>query len=130
MNTLYNLDDTQVSEIPGITIPDWIEQDITVHQVAAIIDGGCDSGAYMPAVNYPPFGAGQTMAEHGNEVLEFIEDHSELPQIEAGASWSGIACIFLSHAVELWCAMHEDKIASALADDDWDALDYAANTLN
>lgn len=93
-------------------VPAWIDQDITPADVAAIIQGGCASGAYMPAVTY--YTAKQTMAEHGDEVLEYIEDHlGELPSVEGG-SWSGIAVLFLSTAVEIWAGSIADALLTAL----------------
>ena len=45
---------TPLNEIDGldIDVPGWIDQDITPADVAAIVQGGCASGAYMPAVTY------------------------------------------------------------------------------
>ena len=46
-------DDTPISALDvDIEIPRWIEQDISPQDVAAIVQGGCESGAYMPAVTY------------------------------------------------------------------------------
>ena len=96
---IWNYDEP-VSEL-DIDVPAWIEQDITGTDVASICQGGCASGAYMPAVTY--YQAAQTMAKHGDDVLEYIEEQlGELPAIPAGESWSGIAVFFLSYAVELW----------------------------
>ena len=82
-------------------IPAWIDQDITPADVAAIMQGGCASGAYMPAVTYHT--ARQVMAEHGDDVLDYIEaELGEIPAPAPGTSWSGIACHYLSMAVELW----------------------------
>ena len=81
--------------------PAWIEGELEVYDIASIQQGGCASGAYMPAVTY--YQAKQTMAEHGDEVLDYIENElGELPQVPQGESWSGIAVFFLSYAVELW----------------------------
>ena len=82
-------------------VPAWIDQDLTTADVAAIVEGGCASGAYMPAVTYAT--ARATMAEHGDEVIQFIDDHiGELPAPPIGSSWSGISVHYLSLAVELW----------------------------
>lgn len=97
----------------GVDVPGWIEQDISCTDIAAIVQGGCASGAYMPAVTY--YQATQIMAEHGDNVLEFIEDNlGELPTIPAGESWSGIAVFFLSYAVELWAGSVEDELSDAI----------------
>lgn len=84
--------------------PEWAE-DLTFQVCAAIVQGGCSSGAYMPAVTY--YSAAQTMGEHGDEVLEFIENHGELPPVPRGESWSGIAVFYLSTAVELFASQVE-----------------------
>lgn len=93
--------ETPVADLLGERIPEWIEQGISPYDIAAIVQGGCASGAYMPAVTY--YTARQVMAEHGDDVLDYITDNmGELPAIPADTSWSGIACLYLSCAVELW----------------------------
>ncbi len=98
-----NLDDVCESS----DVPAWIDaEDMAGSDIEAIQYGGCASGAYMPAVTY--YDAKQTMAEHGDDVLEFIQDHmGELPQPNADESWSGISCFYLSYAVELWAGQFE-----------------------
>jgi hypothetical protein len=95
--------ETQISELLDCEIPRWIDQDITGNTVISICQGGCASGAYMPAVTY--YQARETMGEHGDDVLQYIEDSmGELPAVPSGESWSGIAVFYLSVAVELWAA--------------------------
>jgi 2'-5' RNA ligase len=109
---LWNTE-TPISEIPGleIDIPDWIEGDISPSDVASIAQGGCASGAYMPAVTYHQ--ALKTMGEHGDDVLQYIEDRmGELPQPPSDVSWSGLACFYLSRAVELWTSGVADTLES------------------
>ena len=76
---LYGSEDTPASE--HVTVPKWIDPDITLGTIAAVYEGGCESGAYMPAVTCHQ--AAKTMAEYGDDVLQFIEDcacdDSELP---------------------------------------------------
>ena len=97
----------------GIDVPAWIDQDITPYDIAAIVQGGCASGAYMPAVTYHT--ARETMNEHGDDVLSCIEDmYGKSPEPPAGTSWSGIAVHYLSMAVELWAMGVEGDIAEAL----------------
>ena len=96
-------------------IPAWIDQNITPADVAAICQGGCDSGAYMPAVTY--WQALETMGTHGDEILGYIENAlGEVPApsatTPAGQSWSGLACYYLSYAVELWA----QSVVEALMD--------------
>ena len=84
-------------------VPLWIEQDITLYTVEAIKQGGCASGAYMPAVIY--YDAAQTMLEHGDDVLEYIEGVlGELPTVALNTTWGGMAVEYLSVAVELWAS--------------------------
>lgn len=95
-----------------IEVPAWINQDITPADVAAIVQGGCASGAYMPAVTYHE--ALTTMHEHGDDVLDYIQDTlGELPNTSA-ESWTGLAVAYLSTAVELWACDIEDELTSAL----------------
>lgn len=91
-------------DLPYDEIPRWISQDIDLGQIEAVQQGGCESGAYMPAVTYAT--ALQTMTEHGDEVLQYLEDAGfRLPSLipEEPISWPGLACRLLSYAVELWC---------------------------
>lgn len=84
-----------------IEVPAWIEQDITPYTIISICQGGCASGAYMPAVTYAT--AADTMREHGDDVLQYIEDiMGESPTMTSDDSWSGFQCKVLSIAVELW----------------------------
>jgi hypothetical protein len=87
--------------------PTWIIEPLSPADIAAVLQGGCDSGAYMPAVTYHT--AAQTMTQHGDEVLQYLEDTTgELPMPPNDFSWSGLACFYLSNAVELFCAVHAD----------------------
>ena len=82
-------------------VPIWIESDITLGQMKSIVQCGCASGAYMPAVTYHE--AMETMKDHGDDVLEYIENSlGEVPTPSEIGSWSGLAVYFLSCAVELW----------------------------
>jgi len=109
---LWNTD-TPINQIEGhsIEVPDWIEPDISPNDVAAICQGGCASGAYMPAVTYHK--ALDTMARHGDDVLQYIEENlGELPAPKKGESWAGMACFYLSYAVELWASSVESELES------------------
>lgn len=101
---MWNDEDPINDRFPGVTVPEWILCDdpfISPYDVAAIVQGGCASGAYMPAVTYHE--AAKTMAEHGDDVLQFIEDTwGEMPRPPKDTSWSGLACFYLSTAVETW----------------------------
>tara|TARA_R110000751_G_scaffold297166_1_gene406631 strand:- start:119 stop:466 length:348 start_codon:yes stop_codon:yes gene_type:complete len=101
-------DETKITEY-DVYVPDWISDDITAQDIASIMQGGCASGAYMPAVTY--WQAIETMSKHGDDVLQFIQDsYGELPAIKNDESWSGIAVFFLSIAVELWAAQIGDEL--------------------
>lgn len=97
-----------------VEVPRWIDQDITVSDVAAIIEGGCESGAYMPAVEYVT--ALDTMNKHGEDIMDFIGDElggcGDVLEYAAkqDVSWSGLAVRFVSAAVELWAAQVYDEL--------------------
>jgi hypothetical protein len=100
-----------ISELLDCDVPRWIEQDISANDVIAICQGGCASGAYMPAVTY--YQARETMGEHGDDVLQFIEDQlGELPAVPSGESWSGIAVFYLAVAVEAWASATMSELES------------------
>ena len=108
---LWNNDKPISEQFDEIDIPKWIEQNITPADVAAIVQGGCASGAYMPAVTY--FDALQTMASHGDDVLDYIQGQmGDLPNVPSTISWSGMAVHFLSAAVELWASGVHDTLES------------------
>ena len=120
MADLWNNDNPIRDQFDNIDVPKWINQDITPADVAAIMQGGCASGAYMPAVTYHL--AAATMAEYGDDVLEYIEDqYGEIPAHDmTDESWSGLACHYLSLAVELWATWADSEI-DRLLDDEEDA---------
>jgi len=102
---LWGLEDPIASYLEeGFDVPQWIDKDISPNDVAAIVQGGCASGAYMPAVT--DYKASWTMSQYGDcdgGVLEFIENQTrEIPQPPKDQSWAGLACFYLSYAVELW----------------------------
>jgi len=85
----------------------------SISEMQGIIQGGCASGAYMPAVTYHV--ANSTMGEHGDNVLDYLDSQlGELPPIQGGESWSGMAVHYLSCAVEVWVGQFD------LNDVDWD----------
>jgi len=91
--------------------PEWISEPLSPADIAAVLQGGCSSGAYMPAVTY--WQAMATMARYGDDVLDYLQSRDELEQPPLDSSWSGMAVFYLSRAVECWCAEHEDLA-------DWD----------
>ena len=99
----------------GLKVPVWIEQNISPYEVASIVKGGCASGAYMPAVTYAD--ALYTMSKHGDLVLDYIQDiYGELPKPKDDESWSGMACFYLSLAVETWALGTHDRLEEILGD--------------
>ncbi len=113
LETLYEHEELEASQF--VTVPRWIEQDITLGTIAGVIEGGCDSGAYMPAVTY--WQALETMNEHGSKVMGYL-DSCGAPTMEIdfkhdywAGTWAGIACKLLSAAVEYWCHGVADGIA-------------------
>lgn len=106
--------DTELKDL-DIEVPEWIEQDITLSDVESIQYGGCASGAYMPAVTY--HSALKTMNDFGDEILEYLSDTGidfnggDILQM----SWAGMACHFVSMAVEVWATQFDvDSLAEAL----------------
>lgn len=103
LEEIWNSDATVAATL-GVSIPHWIDQEIGVSTVASIVQSGCNSGAYMPAVTY--WQAKETMGNFGDDVLQYIEDAlGELPSpfdTYESVSWGGMACFYLSLAVELW----------------------------
>lgn len=104
----------------GIDVPAWIDQDIDPATVAAIIRGGCASGAYMPAVTY--YQAAETMHKHGDDVLQWLEDMGVTEIMDAEkmleGSWSMAAVYVLSAAVDEWAQSVEEELSDALDEAD------------
>tara|TARA_R100001143_G_C3292409_1_gene101804 strand:+ start:389 stop:595 length:207 start_codon:yes stop_codon:yes gene_type:complete len=66
----------------------------------------------MPAVTYHQ--ALETMHTDGDTVLDYIEDNlGETQTPPVGSSWAGMACYYLSLAVEVWAY----RVATALSED-------------
>ncbi len=92
-----------------IDVPEWIDKDISPSDIAAIVQGGCSSGAYMPAVTY--YDALRTMRVDGDNVLQYIQDNlGELPKPDNNESWSGMAVFYLSFAVEMWASSAHEQL--------------------
>ena len=92
----------------GIEVPQWIDQDISPCTVASLVQSGCASGAYMTSVFYDD--ASRVMEEHGDAVLQYLEDEiGEVPPI-GKLGWSGYKCCLLSAAVEAWAILVLDQL--------------------
>lgn len=115
IDTLYNLGSDREVRSLGVEVPAWIERDVTCCTVAAILQGGCDSGAYMPAVTYHQ--AVATMADHDEAILDYLQgagyDKSAMPDPFA-VGWASLACWFVSTAVELWAGCTAELLADLL----------------
>jgi len=94
------------------TIIKWLPEPISAYELAAIIQSGCASGAYMPAVTY--YTAKETMAKHGDAIMSFIDDHiGDINYQIRDESWGQVCCYILSTAVEILCSLHDSE-------SDWD----------
>ena len=113
LDYFWENEDKRCSEF--IEVPLWIDGDITLGTLAAIIQGGCESGAYMPAVTY--FDANETMRQHGDAVIDHIKNSGLDVPVVGDCSWSSYACEVLSHAVELWAW----DVVNGIAEGDYDA---------
>lgn len=77
--------------------------DFDLNEILGIASHGCASMAYMDACAY--YKANQYMSTYGDDVLEYLEDKDILEHLNINKeSWSGLACLFLSAAIESWCA--------------------------
>ena len=105
-------------EVPGFAIDPRDRRAPTAHDLAAILEGGCASGAWMPAVTY--WSALQIMSEWEGRVMCSIEDAGMEPSdvIDPHDSWSGWACSLVSCAVELWAAEVGEQVADLLDEED------------
>ena len=73
----------------------------------------------MPAVTYHK--ALQTMNEHGDEILQYVEDAGFDVAPPPDISWAGMACYFLSCAVEQWAQSAYSVLEDWELDEDEDA---------
>ena len=98
--------------------PDWLLAMGGINDVSEIVaihEGGCASGAFMPAVTYNT--ALLVMNEYGDDILEFIkEDLGYIPAPKQGESWAGMAVYYVAMAVELWVGVMDQF--------ELDSLDY------
>lgn len=91
--------------------PEWLEamgEGIdSFCTIQAVNQGGCASGAFMPAVTY--YTAAKIMGEFGDDILEYLEDcYGNVAPLERGTSWGSYCCQLVSDAVELWCAQFSE----------------------
>ena len=108
---LWNANQPITYYTDSITVPAWIDQEITPATIAAIIQGGCASGAYMPSVTY--YQALKTMNEYGDAedgVLDYLESSLGYIPTDPVESWGSMACQLVSQAVELWAMSIEQEL--------------------
>lgn len=102
IDDIWNCEE-RIADLLGVPVPRWIDQDITAATCAAIMQGGCESGAYMPAVTY--WQAIETMAAHGDDVVDYILDGiGHHPDTRDCGTWGQIAVLYLSLAVDIWAS--------------------------
>ena len=94
----------KIDEILEDNAPKWIneESEITVYDLQSIAQGGCESGAYMPAVTYHT--ALEVMNRHGDDITDSITDLFEdgIKYDIANETWAGFCSKVYSIAVENW----------------------------
>lgn len=117
MNTLENHNETLVRDL-GITIPTWIEQDITVQDVIKISRGEIHfSEAYSAGL---PDKACKAVAQHGGKILRFIEyfygyvptpgREDSIYNLSSGDAWSNLCVYYLSQGVFFWATLVLDQL--------------------
>ena len=114
-DTQYDIwnDETKVREYE-IEVPGFIEQDITAQDIVTIVQRGCISGAYMPAVTYHV--AVDLMTDYSDEIFDTIENAMGCPPADCLSrtednSWAAMATRFVSLAVEIWASEKMHQIA-------------------
>lgn len=109
---LWNSDEVEVAE--HVNVPVWIDQGISCYDVAAIVQGGCESGAYMPAVTY--YEAQKIINEHADSVIRFLENqgHEKAEFNFSNQTWAGFCVQLLSLAVDTWAYSIAEELAEAL----------------
>ena len=85
----------------------------SIGELQSIIQSGCAANAHRSVYYYD---AAQCMAEHGDDVLDYIKDsYGELPDVSE-CSWGEMAIVYLSLAIELWCGQFSETLDNV----DWD----------
>lgn len=116
---LWNSGEVKAAEY--VEVPVWIDQGIYCYDVAAICQGGCESGAYMPAVTY--YEAQKIMNEHADSVIRFLENQGyEKAEFDFSNQTWGCFCVqLLSLAVDTWAYSIAEELAEALEAEQEDA---------
>lgn len=91
--------------------PDFIESMGVIEDVAeliAIYEGGCASGAYMPAVTY--FTAKKTFIEYEDKLCDYVDGYGLSLDLDKGDCFSNFCAKVCSAAVESWVSSFSDVI--------------------
>ena len=98
-----------------VDFPLWIDADHfdTMEDLRSVFEYGCSSGVYMPAVEYRT--AMATMAEHGQDITDFLSDMygDDMPE-GAPMDWARLCVDLLSMAVEAWCGQQYNSLQEEL----------------
>ena len=101
VESLNNQPEFMLDDLFGMSID-------SVEELSSIIQCGCASNAHASVYYY---GAGKCMAEHGDDVLEYLENsYGEIPAPREGSSWNSLASDYLSAAIESWCGNQAEII--------------------
>ena len=88
----------------------------SVEELASIIEGGCESGAYMPAVTYDT--ALECMTKHYDSIEEQISltqgDEAKFTFNPASDSFAGFCVQLCSFAVESWAQSYSELVGCLL----------------
>ena len=88
-------------------------QPLSGTDIAAVIQGGCASGAWMPAVTY--WQSAEILQKYEDEILELLAhagvDMAMLISAEQDnrESYRDLGCKLVSAAVEIWCCRFEQS---------------------
>ena len=106
-------DDNYIVVTEDCWVPDWLGDSVSIPSrthdcrmidvsfLKDVCQGGCASGAYMPAVTY--YDAKRTMHEYGDEIVEYLEEqYGEPVDQPVSFNWSQLCCHYFSMATENW----------------------------
>jgi hypothetical protein len=103
--------DVNVHDLCGeflLEVPAWIDRSLTVIQLAGIYRGGCASGSFMPPCEFET--ARKVMAEHGDDVIDYLHKHSPDFSLEIGDSWGEFCSRLLCTAIDCWAAVNREQV--------------------
>jgi len=100
-----------LAEYVNVIVPDWIDRSLTAIQLAGIYRGGCASGSFMPPCEFET--ARKVMAEHGDDVVDYLREHSPGFSEEIGDSWGAFCSRLLCTAIDRWAEVNREKVLDA-----------------